>query len=98
MGSQIVVVLHADDHTERRGDIASFAKKTDTARPLGGVVFGIVERAGEQPQHRRAENFRHLRPLPDGKQLHLADGSEWAFDVPKIYLSTAEGIAVSLTA
>ncbi len=30
--------------------------------------------------------------------VHFADGSEWAFDVPKIYLSTAEGIAVSLTA
>jgi hypothetical protein len=29
--------------------------------------------------------------------VRLADGSEWAFDVPKIYLVTAEGVAGALT-
>jgi hypothetical protein len=29
--------------------------------------------------------------------LHFADGSEWAFDVPKIYLSTAEGMVATIS-
>jgi hypothetical protein len=30
--------------------------------------------------------------------VRFADASEWTFDVPKIYLSTAEGIAAALSA
>ena len=30
--------------------------------------------------------------------VHFADGSEWAFDVPKIHLSTAEEVVGTLTA
>ena len=72
--SQVVVVLHAETHTQRGEPLGAFTQAGDELVPLGHEAGAVILVGGENPNERASHRRREPADVFDVTDLKLGQG------------------------